>query len=736
MISMNKRTPIVLSLLLVLVALWLLVTPNKPVRHFLDRLENLGYDFQLRAKVLTHHKTPESPVAIIDIDDKSIKEGGRWPWPRSKMAQLVNKLHDQGVAVVAFDIFFSEAQPNLIETLIDTLAQHNALNSSLKSMLQGNLALFDEDRIFAESLSAHPVVLAYSFLPRDEAQNELPAPLLQLSTEQQKDLAILKEPGYIGNLSALQRAAKVGGFINIFPDEDGIVRRAPLVMRHHDGVYPALSLQAVLSFLGVEASLVTPYYDDKMQLEGVSIGNYVIPVDAKGFALIPFIGRSYTFPYYSAIDVLNNQIPKDTLLGKIVFIGTSATGLGDLQPTSVQNPFPGVEIQASLVEGMVMHTFSHKPAWTQGANLTLTLLFGVIAAFLFPYLGPRLLALIIIIFPVGVLYLNSVVWEETGLILSLLMPVLLVLASAVFNILYGYVFETRRREQLKEMFGQYVPEKHINEMLKSKDKFNLHGEDKDMSVMFADIRNFTTISEGMSATDLVDMLNTYFTPMTEIIHKYVGTVDKYIGDLIMAFWGAPLNDRKHAYHAMRAALHMQAELTVLRQLQTTKKWPEIVMGIGINSGRMSVGDMGSRFRRNYTVLGDAVNLASRVESLTKYYGVYIIVTENTQHDQPKLVFRKLDQVQVKGKKTGIAIYELIGLRAETSPDLMAELDAYHQALNLYYARHWDKAHEAFTQLQQQHGDKKIYSIYLARTQEYQSSPPPSDWDGTYIHTAK
>ena len=605
------------------------------------------------------------------------------------------------------------------------------LSSSNKERFLSSIDFIEEfNKLFLLSLSINITAIFFCFSEKKMSK------AITATPEERRDFQLITQYGYISNIPIIQQAAKAGGFINIYPDDDGIIRRAPLLIEYKGNVYPAISLQAVLVYLNEQAKLVAPYYGKTKELEGIQIGHYVIPVDSSGFVLIPFIGKSYTFPYYSATDVLNNRIPQNALLGKIVFVGTSATGLGDLQPTSIQNPFPGVEIQASLVNGILVHHFSYKPAWTLGANFFLTLLFGLIAAFAFPYLGPRILAVTIIVFPSGLLYLNNMIWNQTGLILSLLTPIVLVLAIAIFNILYGYVFETRRREQLKEMFGQYVPEKHINEMLKYQGKFGLHGEDREMSVMFADIRNFTTISEGMTATDLVDMLNTYFTPMTEIIHKYVGTVDKYIGDLIMAFWGAPLNDNKHAFHAMSSALQMQEELGKLRELPEMKKWPPINIGIGINSGVMSVGDMGSHFRRNYTVLGDAVNLASRVESLTKYYGVKIMVTENTQHHQPKFVFRKLDRVQVKGKKNGIEIYELIGLHTQVTPEVMQELEQYHKALEFYFQKNWDMALTGMNELHEKYPDKKIYSLYIQRINEFKANPPPIDWDGTYTHKEK
>jgi adenylate cyclase len=733
---MSKRIPILIGLILLGIALWLSITPFKPVRTFLAQLENLGYDLQLRARVLTEHEKVESPVAIIDIDDKSIKAEGRWPWPRSKLAELLYKLREQGVEVVTFDVFFPEAQNNIVNVLIDKLGKKNLLNPSVTALLNKSIPLFDEDALFIKSITLNQVVLAYGFLPRNETQNLLPPPLLTLTPTQQKDLQLITEPGYIGSLASIQHAAKGGGFINIFPDEDGIIRRAPLIIEYNNQVYPALALQTVMTFLNQDVKLVTSTYNDKQQLEGVQIGNYVIPTDARGFVLIPFIGKSYTFPYYSATDVLNNRIPKEALLGKIVFVGTSATGLGDLQPTSIQSPFPGVEIQATVVDGILSHHFYYNQAWTFGANVFLTLVVGLLAAFIFPYLGLRTLILVITLFLMGLFYLNGFIWQKTGLVFSLLMPVLLISAEAIFNILYGYFFETRHREHLKEIFGQYVPETHINEMLKNKGKVNLHGEDRKMTVMFADIRNFTAISETLSATELVDLLNLYFTPMTEIIYKYLGTIDKYIGDLIMAFWGAPLDDKEHATHAIHAALEMQEEIIKMRSLSVAKGWPEIVIGIGMNTGEMSVGDMGSRFRRNYTVVGDSVNLASRVEGLTKFYGVNIIVTEGTYHNQTNFIFRLLDRVQVKGKKKGVKIYEVIGFQSQLTPELSQELEHHHQALELYSQQHWDDAQALMDQLHTTYPSKKIYSIYLQRIEVFKKTPPEADWSGIFVHQEK
>lgn len=734
---MNKRIPIIIGIMLVCLAIWTLITPTKFIRSLTERLDNLGYDLQLRTRVLTNASPSISPVAIVDIDDNSLKIEGRWPWPRSKLAALVDELHKQGAAVIAFDIFFSEKEHNIAKTIATRLTQKNLLNPALSAVLQKSEPLFDEDAIFAKSLARSETVLAIGFLPRKQTQNQLPPPLLILTPQEKSQLGIISSTGYISNIPLLQQAAKGGGFINIFSDNDGIIRRSPLILAYENKVYPALSLQAVMAFLGEKISLDTHSYGKEIKLEGIRIGSRVIPTDDRSQVLIPFIGKSYTFPYYSATEILQGKIAKDALLGKILFVGTSATGLGDLQATSIQNPFPGVEIQATLVNGILLNQFSYKPAWTLGANIFLTFALGLVAACLFPFFGPRILSIIIIVFPPALLFLNNWIWGKTGLILSFLVPVILFLVIAIFNIIYGYLFESRRREHLKIMFGQYVPEKHIDEMLKSPGRnYALRGEDRNMSVLFADIRNFTTISEGMPASELVNMLNTFFTPMTEIIFKHRGTIDKYVGDLIMAFWGAPLRDKNHARHAIQSALDMQAKIHSLHKRFAEHNWPEIKIGIGINSGIMSVGDMGSRFRRNYTVLGDTVNLASRIEGLSKFYGVDIIVAENTRRNQDRFIFRKLDRVRVKGKKEGVFIYEVICLASALTPELNQELERYHEALELYFQQKWDAAQSILTELQKSDTHKKIYRIYLERIQEFKLHPLPADWDGIYVHATK
>ncbi|MDX1901649.1 MAG: adenylate/guanylate cyclase domain-containing protein [Gammaproteobacteria bacterium] len=732
---MGKRIPILLGLILLGIAVWLQITTFQPIVHFITRLQNLGYDMQLRARLFTHHKPLTGQVAIVDIDDKSIAKEGRWPWSRSRMAQLVNQLHADGAVVVAFDIIFPEPEENIAAVVHHTLQQKKNINPDTLKTLQNVQADFDFDTQFAKSLTTLDSILGISFLPRKETSGILPTPLLTIKN-QEKNNGFVEALGFIGNIPTLQQHAKSAGFINVFPDDDGIIRRVPILIRYQDGLYPSLALEAVNRFLLTQITLNSAKYLNESRLESVSIGNHIIPTDSKAEVIVPYRGLSYTFPYFSASDVLHKKIPPDALQGKIIFIGTSATGLGDLKAAAIQNIFPGVEIQATIAAGILDDDFSERPAWATGAEIFLTFFPGILFVFLFPFLGPRTLILCAIILPFLYILANSWVWEYAGLILFVFMPIVLILFLAILNMIYGYFFESRKREQLHEMFGQYVPERHIDEMLTGNNRYSLYGEDREMTVLFADIRNFTTISENLSATELKEMLNSFFTPMTEIIFHHNGTIDKYVGDMIMAFWGAPLSDAEHTKHGIEAAIEMQQKIKELHPIFAEKKWPEIHIGIGLNSGFMRVGDMGSRFRRSYTVLGDAVNLASRVENLTKFYGANLIVTENTRNNHENdFIFRKLDCVRVKGKKNSISIYEVLGKKNSLSALQQEELAQYNSALDLYFSQQWQTSHDVFIQLHHQNPDKKIYKIYAKRTAEYLKTPP-HNWEGVYTHVSK
>ncbi|EKD72403.1 MAG: hypothetical protein ACD_45C00683G0003 [uncultured bacterium] len=729
---MNKRIPFILGLILLVTAIWLQVTSIKPIEHIIDRLENLVYDMQLRTDLFVYKKI-DTPAVIIDIDDKSLKKEGRWPWSRAKLATLIGYLQKEGVAVVALDIIFPEKETNIATTVLQQLSKEKLTNTTTEFALKKIAPYFENDKKFANSIAYIDTVLGMSFLPQTIIHGTLVPATLELTSAKEKQLGFINASGVIGNIALLQSAAKGAGFINIFPDEDGVIRRVPILIRYQDQLYPSLALEAVRLYLLSNISLVTEEYGDQMRLEGVKLADRFIPTDEKGRMIIPFRGKSFTFPYYSATDILNKKIPPGVLTGKIAFIGTSATGFGELKPTAVENVFPGVEIQATIADSILANHFYYRPAWTLGAEIVATFLLGITFIFVFPYLGPRALAFFIILIPILFIFANNWLREKTGLIIYIFIPMTFMIVLAIINLIYGHLFEVRKRQQLKEMFGQYVPEKHIDTMLTSKGNYGLYGEDREMTVLFADIRNFTTLAEYLPAAQVKELLSDFFTPMTEIIFKHRGTIDKYVGDMVMAFWGAPLIDNQHTQHAISAALDMQNKVEKLKPIFAKKGWTDMKVGIGLNSGIMSVGDMGSKFRRSYTVIGDAVNLASRVENLTKYYNVNIVATHSIEAQQKMFVFRKLDRVTVKGKKTGTEIYEVVCKTEELAPEKRDEIALHHSALELYFNQEWEKSQAVFTELHQAHPHVKLYSLYLHRIADFLQTPPSSNWDGIYVH---
>jgi len=400
---------------------------------------------------------------------------------------------------------------------------------------------------------------------------------------------------------------------------------------------------------------------------------------------------------------MERRIPMEDLLGKIVLVGTSAKGLSDLRPTPMDPEFPGVEIHANLISGIFDQNIKHSPVelWCTSVSS-----------------------------------LNFYFWDQLNLHIPLASILTLIVILFLLNIIYGFVVERRGKRQLSTLFGQYLPPELVTEMSEDPESYIQGAQTRDMSVLFSDIRSFTTISESLSAEELSELMNMYLTPMTKIIHNSRGTIDKYIGDAVMAFWGAPLKDEDHARHAIKGGLAMLERLKGVQEMFSERGWPQINIGVGINSGMMSVGDMGSEFRMAYTVLGDAVNLASRLEGLTKTYGVEIIVGEATKNAVPEYAYRELDLVRVKGKEQPVGIYEPIALHNEISPDEEQELDLFNDCLKHYRRQDWNTAESIFQQLIQAHPERLLYKLYLERTIDYRNSPPGEDWDGVFTHKTK
>jgi adenylate cyclase len=708
----------------------------------LQRMENILYDLRLRTTVVS---TVDPRIVIVDIDEESLAKEGRWPWRRDKLAYLVDMLFDYyNVKLLGFDVVFSEPDTSAGIELLEKLASGPLQkDSDFLSTLETMRPQLSYDNMFAKSLENRPIVLGYFTSHITEKTPEvgmLPHPLAA-EHEHPFSSLLFHEKSYAANLPKLQTAAMSGGFFNNpNVDEDGVYRRLPLLINYNHQLYEALSLalfRALLDMPKIEFITGEGYgKSDSHRLEGLNIENFHIPVDQSGTLLVPYRGRQGSFPYVSATDVLNGVVSQEKLKDKIVILGTSAAGLLDLRATPVQNIYTGVEIHANILSGLLDQTIKSRPSYILAAELTELLLICLIAILAFPRLPVFLSGILFSLMLIGGIALNFYCWTIWNIDTLLATPIILWTLLYGIQIFFGFFFESRKKKQMGNMFGQYIPPELVEQMSQSDEEFSLKGESREMTVLFSDVRGFTTISEGMEPQELCELINGILTPVTRVIHEHKGTIDKYIGDAIMAFWGAPMHNPQHATYAVKAGLAILEALKTIQKDFKAKGWPEVDIGIGLNTGKMSVGNMGSQFRIAYTIMGDAVNLGSRLEGLTKQYGVKMIVSESTIQAAPEFAYRELDKVRVKGKNKPITIYEPLGLTEDISPEQLQILDLLNQGLNNYREQQWPAAQNIFEQLAKQHPHDKLYSIYLKRIAYYLDSPPETDWDGAFTHTSK
>lgn len=706
---------------------------------FVERMENLAYDLRLNWLA---PGAIDPRIVIVDIDEKSLREEGHWPWDRAKLRSLVDNLFaEYGVRLVAFDVVFAEKDENHALNELDRLLAHRG-DVNAAGLLRTLRPLLDRDAIFAQGLAGRPVVLGYYFNhdPDMPTAGALPAPAFPADSLPAVAIMAPQATGYGGNLAGLQAsAASAGFFSNPLVDVDGVFRRDPLLTAYQGALYESLALAVVRIFL--QASVEAEFADDTSAgyppVEALVVAGNRIPVDENAAALVPYRGPKGSFPYVSATDVLRKQVARSELLkNTIVLVGTTAPGLVDARSTPVQNFYPGVEVHANLIAGILDQRILQKPAYTRGAELVILLAIGLLMTFLLPRLGP----ISALAASLGVLAAtvggNLYIWQAGNLVLPLASSLLLILCLFTLNVSYGFFFESRSKRHLGKLFGQYVPPELVVEMSKDPERYNLAGEKRELTVLFTDVRGFTGISEGLDPRELSHLMTEFLTPMTRVIHQHRGTIDKYMGDAIMAFWGAPISDPAHAQHALAAGLEMIAQADTLSAQFRERGWPEIRIGVGLNTGEMNVGNMGSRFRMAYTVLGDAVNLGSRLEGLTKSYGVSMIVSESTRNAAPEFAYRELDRVRVKGKDRAVTIFEPLGVAAELTDVAARELSVYGEALAAYRGRDWNRADSLFTELCAAAPATALYRIYLERIAHFRQHPPGADWDGVFVHSAK
>jgi len=715
---------------------------------FITTLDAIIYDARLQ---LTMPRGVDNRVVILDIDERSLGEIGRWPWSRNIMADLMHKLFDKyGVMVLGFDVVWAERDPSSGIDTLDALAQKDLKQvAGFQEIYQKLRPSLDNDGLFASSIKGRAVVLGYYFNSEERAvkANAIPEPVLPKGTFAGRNIPFLQWNGYTGNLPAYVKNAAAAGHFNPIVDPDGVSRRVPMILEYEGAYYESLSLAMVRTWFALQDGgnfpKVEPGYPPERfmsrgysGLEWLKVGPLRIPVDDTVSALIPYRGNKNSFPYLSLADVIKDRVKPEQLKGKIALVGTSAPGLQDLRSTPVNNVYPGVEIHANLVAGMLDKAIKEKPPYMLGAEVILLVIGGVALALLIPMLSAAWATLAAVLGFVLIVAFNLLVWRQGDMVLPLASSVLMTGTIYVLNMAYGYFVESKSKRQFTELFGQYVPPELVDEMARDPQKYSMEPKAADLTILFSDVRGFTSISEQLSPEDLKEYINEYLTDMSGIIRHHRGTLDKYIGDAIMAFWGAPVADADHARQGVITAIEMQRECVKLREKFRARGWPDFYIGVGLNSGPVRVGDMGSMVRKAYTAMGDAVNLASRLEGRTKFYGVGILVGEKTKDLVKDVVYRELDLIKVKGKDTAVRVFEPICLEAELDKKTQDELKLWHQTLRAFRAQQWDQVEVNLINLQRMNPASELYKLYGDDVAKFRREPPPAGWEGVRVFDEK
>ncbi len=709
----------------------------------LQRLDDIIYDARLRA---TMPRTLDDRIVIVDIDEKSLAEVGRWPWGRNKLADLVNDLFDrQNIALLGFDVVFAEPDESSGLKRLRQLAQSELKDQSgfadRLNQLQGVL---DYDATFAKSLEKRPVVLGYYFTSDRDGRTSgaLPAPVMQKDALNGRPIKFTSWNGFGSNIEQIAKTAPMGGFFNSITEGDGVVRSIPLIAEYKGQYYESLSMAMFRMLVGLPT--VEPGFPQErfiarnyQGLESVLLKQggrtLAVPVDDRVATLVPFRGPGGvgggSFRYISAADVLAKRVPAGALKDKIVLLGTTAPGLLDLRVTPVGETYPGVETHANVISGLLDGKIFVRPDYAVGFEVVILVLAGLGLAFALPLLSAtRAVAMSVVV--IGLLVsLNFWLYLSYGLVLPLASALVMALTAFALNMSYGYFVESRSKRELANLFGTYVPPELVDEMVKDPDSYSMKAISKELTVMFCDMRGFTKMSEQMEPTQLQELLNGVFSRLTDLIRTNRGTIDKYMGDCVMAFWGAPVETPQHAHLAVKTAMEMANAVRKLNEEHRAKGIPEIGIGIGLNTGTMCVGDMGSDIRRSYTVIGDSVNLGSRLEGLSKTYGVDIVVSESTRKLAPDFAWQELDKVRVKGKEQAVAIFWPLAPLERLDKAHADELKIWATILKAYRAQDWDQADVQLLNLQRMNAKKYLYELYAQRVASMRSLPFDPEWDG-------
>jgi adenylate cyclase len=708
----------------------------------LSHLQNLVWDGYQRAKPRPYQPLP---VRIVDIDEESLKRLGQWPWPRTEVARLVDRLAELGTAAVAFDILFSEP---------DRLSPANLLRAwgdrpeapKLRDALAG---LPDSDALLAASIGKLPSVAAFALTDAGDAS----LPRAKGGFAFAGDDPLLFLPAFGGSvkpLQVLEAAAAGNGAVNYVPDRDNVIRRASLLFGQTGQLLPSLALESLRVAQGAGSYVVKASgasgeiaFGAETGIAQVRVGEFIVPTDARGALLLHDTGH-VPERFVSAWQVLEPEFDAGRVAGHIVIIGSSAQGLKDIKTTPLSAAIPGMEVHALVVEQILAGDFLFRPDWVPGAEFLYLLIFGIVLIAAIRRVG-AIWSLVLGLAAVLIAWAVSLYgFSRLGILIDPLFPSVVAAIVYVSSSLMSFLRTEGEKRFIRTAFGRYMSPVLVEQLTKQPDRLKLGGEMRELTILFSDIRGFTKISEALDPQSLTRLINEYLTPMTWIIQNEQGFIDKYIGDCIVAFWNAPLDIPSHTTHAIRAALAMRTRLRELNDAwraeaeRQGRRHIEVSAGIGLNTGQCCVGNLGSEQRFDYSVLGDTVNTASRLEGLTKGYGIDLIVGESTAAQAADFALLEIDQVKVKGRETPLRIFTVLGDEAHAaSAEFRAIRAAQEAALAAYRRQDWDGALAALAEGRPLAPQLvPLFDLYERRIAEYRAEPPPADWDGVYIARTK
>jgi adenylate cyclase len=680
------------------------------------------------------------PVAIVDIDEKSLAKLGQWPWSRTRIADLITNLTKLGAVVIAFDIVFAEPDRLNPDVAADTIRN---LDEETRAKLR---ALPSNDQIFADAMRRSRVVLGESGLPYvlSEYDNTLPLTGLAMLGEEPQPF-LLNFPGLLRNVHVLEKAAAGRGLFTIKTERDGIVRRVPMMMQAQGATMPSLSFEVLRVATGTDTIFIK---SEKAGIKSIAVKGFEVPTDRNGQLWVHFARHDPSI-YVSAVDVLEGRVAPEMIARKLVLIGTSAVGLLDVKTTPIDPVMPGVEIHAQVLESALTRAVLSQPTYAIVAEFCAAIVLGILVIAFAPLFGPVTLVAVGALFATLLVGTSWYFYTQHRLLIDFTYPLLSTTSIYLTLIFTSFVREQAQRRQIRSAFGQYLSPALVAQLAQSPEKLVLGGEEREMTIMFSDVRGFTTISESYKhdPQGLTALMNRFLTPLTNAILARKGTIDKYMGDAIMAFWNAPLDDREHQLNACEAAVDMLERIDVLnkqRELEAQEgghAYIPLNVGVGLNTGVCVVGNMGSDLRFDYSVLGDSVNLASRLEGQSKEYGFPIIVGSKTALAvKDKFAILELDFIMVKGKKEPEVIYAIAGREDTAQSGRFQRLrNLTIEMLACYRSRDWEGALAAIERgrrTDEAHVLELLYNLYETRILGYQKNPPPEDWNGAFALLTK